>query len=67
MTDEFELGTDEEDEEERRGRVGSVIYLGQDDGGAPAASGSGASYLGGGGVKGRTVSATSKGKSGKGD
>ena len=65
MTDEFEIGADEEDEEDSRGRAKSVIYLGQDEGGA-AASGSGASYLGGGGVKGRPVSATSK-KSGKDD
>lgn len=65
MTDEFELGTDEE-EEEQRGRVGSVIYLGQDEG-RGGGTGSGASYLGDGGVKGRNVSATAKGKSGKGD
>jgi hypothetical protein len=65
MTDEFEIGADEEDEEDSRGRAKSVIYLGQDESGG-GASGSGARFLSGGGVKGRTVSATSK-KSGKDD
>lgn len=64
MTDEFEIGDAEEDEEESRGRAKSVIYLGQEEGGASGASG--ASFLGVGAVQGRNVSAASK-KSGKDD
>ena len=65
MTDEFELGTDTEEEEEGRGRGGGAGFLGQESAGG---SGSGASFFGGaGGVKGRTVGASVKGKSGKGD
>ena len=64
MTDEFELGSDEEEGEEARGRGGGGGFLGQEEAGG---SGSGVGFLGGGGVKGRGVGAVAKGKSGKGD
>lgn len=54
MTDEFEIGGDEEDESEgERGRKGSAVYLGQGSG----SGSSGADYFGGG------AAATAKGRS----
>ena len=57
MTDEFELGSDG-DEEDERGRQKSAVYLGQESGG-------GSGFSGGAGAKGRSVSGTAK--SGKDD